>query len=63
MTGFSINQSIIYLYQTNGPYQKNGNKSNKSKSNKNNSTQYSLENSVAKKTHTQKACRYIHLKS
>jgi len=31
--------------------------------NKSNSIQYSLENSIAKKRHTQKACGHIHLNS
>jgi len=39
----TINQSIIYLYQTSGPYQKIEIIKRRNKSNKSNSTQYSLE--------------------
>jgi len=60
-----INQSINHLFVSdqwsiskNIEIMKRRNKSNKS-----NSTQYSLENSIAKKPHTQKACEHIHLKS
>ena len=62
----SINhQSINHIRQWSISKKKNidNKRRNKSIGNKSNSTQYSLENSIAKNTQTQNACGHIHRKS